>query len=126
MKHAWDAYKAHAWGDNELRPISRKGHSGSVFGREPMGATIVDAMDTLFIMGLSDEFREGRDWIDKNLHFDRLNSEISVFETNIRFVGGLLSLYSLTGDTMFRDKAHTVAKTLLPAFKFDSGKGTTV
>lgn len=26
------------------------------------------------------------------------SSELSVFETNIRFVGGLLSLYALTGD----------------------------
>jgi len=34
-----------------------------------MGATIVDALDTLYIMGLHDEFREGQEWIDKNLDF---------------------------------------------------------
>lgn len=35
-----------------------------------MGATIVDAMDTLFIMGMMDEFKVARDWIAQNLSFD--------------------------------------------------------
>ena len=39
-----------------------------------MGATIVDGMDTLFIMGLKDEFKEARDWIDQNLSFDVVRS----------------------------------------------------
>lgn len=38
-------------------------------GNSQMGATIVDALDTLYIMGLHDEFREGQEWIDKNLDF---------------------------------------------------------
>ncbi|KAJ7402645.1 Mannosyl-oligosaccharide 1,2-alpha-mannosidase IA [Pitangus sulphuratus] len=61
-----------------------------------MGATIVDALDTLYIMGLHDEFREGQEWIDKNLDFS-VNSEVSVFEVNIRFIGGLLAAYYLSG-----------------------------
>lgn len=44
-----------------------------------------------------------------------------MFETNIRFVGGLLSLYALTGDTLFRDKAAYVADKLLPAFQTPTG-----
>lgn len=35
-----------------------------------MGATIVDAMDTLFIMGMMDEYKDARDWIAQNLSFD--------------------------------------------------------
>lgn len=35
-----------------------------------MGATIVDGLDTLYIMGLHDEFKQGRDWIAENLDFD--------------------------------------------------------
>ena len=34
-----------------------------------MGATIVDALDTLYIMGLHDEFRDGQKWIEDNLDF---------------------------------------------------------
>lgn len=46
---------------------------------------------------------------------------MSVFETNIRFVGGLLTCYSLTGDVMFRDKAEHIAEKLLPAFQTPTG-----
>ena len=46
---------------------------------------------------------------------------MSVFETNIRFVGGLLSCFALTGDTMFREKADHIAEKLLPAFDTPTG-----
>ncbi|KAF2354066.1 Glycoside hydrolase family 47 [Trinorchestia longiramus] len=48
-------------------------------------------------------------------------TEMSVFETNIRFVGGLLSIYALTGDPLFRDRALHVARKLLPAFSTPTG-----
>lgn len=34
------------------------------------GATIVDALDTLFIMEMHDEFEEATDWVEKNLEFN--------------------------------------------------------
>ena len=37
-----------------------------------MGATIVDALDTLFIMGLLDEYRAARDWIAAHLSFNHV------------------------------------------------------
>ena len=49
------------------------------------------------------------------------STDLSVFETNIRFVGGLLSCYALTGDVMFRDKAEHTAQKLLPAFQTQTG-----
>lgn len=44
-----------------------------------------------------------------------------MFETNIRFIGGLLSCFALTGDAMFRDKALHIAQKILPAFDSPSG-----
>lgn len=32
MNHAWNNYKRYAWGLNELKPISKEGHSSSLFG----------------------------------------------------------------------------------------------
>ncbi|XP_042230431.1 mannosyl-oligosaccharide alpha-1,2-mannosidase IA-like [Homarus americanus] len=119
--HAWRGYKTYAWGKNELRPVSKRGHTAGIFGRQDMGATIVDALDTLYIMGLMDEFNEGRAWVQYHLDFNQLRSEMSVFETNIRFVGGLLSVYSLTGDPLFRDRALHIARKLLPAFDTPTG-----
>jgi len=74
MKHAWDNYELYAWGKNELRPISRRGHSASIFGSSNLGATIVDGMDTLYIMGMNDEFNKGREWIAQNLNLDNVVS----------------------------------------------------
>ncbi|GAB0100370.1 alpha-1,2-Mannosidase [Sergentomyia squamirostris] len=121
MLHAWNNYKQFAWGKNELRPISKRAHSGSVFGAFDFGATIIDGLDTLYMMGLQDEFDEGREWLAKKFSFDNVSVDISVFETNIRFVGGLLACYALTGDPLFKEKAVYVADKLLPAFQTPTG-----
>ncbi|KAK7790855.1 hypothetical protein R5R35_010728 [Gryllus longicercus] len=121
MRHAWDNYVRYAWGKNELRPISKRGHSGSIFGSGSLGATIVDGLDTLYIMGMHEEFKQGRDWIAESLDINSLSIDLSVFETNIRFVGGLLACFALTGDVMFRDKAAQIAEKLLPAFQTQTG-----
>lgn len=34
------------------------------------GATIVDALDTLFIMEMSEEFNAATEWVEKNLDFN--------------------------------------------------------
>lgn len=40
-----------------------------ITGNSQLGASIVDALDTLYIMGLHDEFREGQEWIENHLDF---------------------------------------------------------
>ncbi|XP_067849051.1 mannosyl-oligosaccharide 1,2-alpha-mannosidase IB isoform X2 [Heptranchias perlo] len=120
MKHAWGNYRQYAWGHNELKPLSRKGHSTNIFGNSQLGATIVDALDTLYIMGLFDEFRDGKEWIEKNLDFS-VNAEVSVFEVNIRFIGGLLAAYYLSGEEVFKQKAAQLAEKLLPSFNTPTG-----
>ena len=72
MKHAWDGYVKYAWGKNEVRPISLRGHSASIFGSASMGATIIDALDTLYIMGMKDEYDKARDWVAENLDFGKM------------------------------------------------------
>ncbi|XP_056150332.1 mannosyl-oligosaccharide 1,2-alpha-mannosidase IA [Lampris incognitus] len=119
MKHAWDSYKRHAWGSNELRPVSKQGHSSNLFG-SIKGATIVDALDTLYVMEMYEEFEAATDWVERNLDFN-VNAEVSVFEVNIRFVGGLLSAYYLSGKEVFRRKAVELGEKLLPAFKTPTG-----
>ena len=47
--HAWTAYKTYAWGHDELRPVSKGWQEW--FG---IGLTIVDSLDTMYIMGLKD------------------------------------------------------------------------
>uniref|UniRef100_A0A834VBH7 alpha-1,2-Mannosidase n=1 Tax=Sarcoptes scabiei TaxID=52283 RepID=A0A834VBH7_SARSC len=118
---AWDSYRKYAWGENELKPISKKGHSPGIFGNTKLGATIIDGMDTLFIMGLMDRFNEGRDWIEKNLDFTNIKSEMSVFEVIIRYVGGLLTCHAFTNDKIFLKKAIEITNLMLPAFDTPTG-----
>lgn len=95
-KFAWQNYKQYAWGRNELKPMSRSGHQAGIFGgASNAGATIIDAVDTLHIMGLEDEVKDAKEWIFKQFSLNT-NSELSAFEVNIRFVGGLLAIYTLT------------------------------
>ena len=45
--------------------------------------------------------------------------EISLFETNIRVVGGLLSAYDLSGDNVFLGRAQELVELMLPAMGSD-------
>ena len=121
MKHAWTNYVQYAWGKNELRPISQRGHTASVFGSSSMGATIVDSLDTLYIMGMEEEFQHAREWLKTNLDMSKMMGDVSVFETNIRYVGGLLTAFAFTGDTLFKEKATHIVDKMLPAFNTPTG-----
>uniref|UniRef100_A0A1A9X3F2 alpha-1,2-Mannosidase n=1 Tax=Glossina brevipalpis TaxID=37001 RepID=A0A1A9X3F2_9MUSC len=114
MEHAWDNYKLYAWGKNELLKPSLQTHMES--SSNDMGTTIVDSLDTLYIMGLQTEYKEGREWIKRNFNLRNINEWVSVSEMNTRFVGSFLTLYAFTGDDMYKKKAIEVADKLLPAF----------
>ncbi len=114
MIHAWDAYRRHAWGHDELRPLSQS-FDDSMNG---VGLTLIDSLDTLYLMGLLDEFREARDWLaSPQHHFSQPQAKaVSIFEMNIRLLGGLLSAYQLSGDTIFLHKAEELGHLLAHAF----------
>uniref|UniRef100_A0A7N6ATK4 alpha-1,2-Mannosidase n=1 Tax=Anabas testudineus TaxID=64144 RepID=A0A7N6ATK4_ANATE len=127
FRHAWKGYKDFAWGHDELKPISKS--FGEWFG---LGLTLIDSLDTMWIMGLKEEFTEARNWVEKELSFNK-NVDVNLFETTIRVLGGLLSAYHLTGDQLFLEKAKDLGSRLMPAFKTPSkipfsdvniGKGT--
>lgn len=66
-RHAWRGYEAHAMGEDELQPLSRRGKNS--FGG--LGATIVDSLDTLWMLGLKEEFGRARDWVADELSFNK-------------------------------------------------------
>ncbi|XP_026167582.1 mannosidase, alpha, class 1B, member 1b isoform X3 [Mastacembelus armatus] len=127
FRHAWKGYKDFAWGHDELRPMSKS--YSEWFG---LGLTLIDALDTMWIMELKEEFKEAKAWVAAELTFNK-NVDVNLFESTIRILGGLLSTYHLTGDTLFLDKAKDIGFRLMPAFKTPSkipysdvniGKGT--
>lgn len=40
------------------------------------GATIVDALDTLYIMEMFEEFDAATDWVEKNLDFNMVSKRV--------------------------------------------------
>lgn len=72
--HAWQNYKLYAWGKNELRPLSKTAYTAGVFGSNNLGVTIVDSLDTLYIMKFYQEYEEARDWVEKRFSFDNIVS----------------------------------------------------
>jgi Glycosyl hydrolase family 47 len=116
MLRAWRAYERLAWGHDELMPVS--GGFSEFFDEDhPVGLTIVEAIDTLFLMGLDDEVAKGVAWIVDNLDFKGIDVPVQVFETNIRMVGGLLSAHLATGNRVLLRQAKEIADILLPAFE---------
>ena len=119
-RHAWRGYREHAWPNDELAPITMKGVEWL-----NVGLTIVDALDTLLLLGLEDEATEAKNWIasDEGLSFTA-NKNANVFESTIRVLGGLAAAHGLGGDTVDGDllkKALDLAEKLSPAFKTRTG-----
>lgn len=111
MQFVWENYRRHAWGFDELRPVSGTGRNnwGGV------GMTLVDSLDTLWVMDMKEEFDEAVQWVDQNLHFNQ-DFNISVFEFTIRVVGGLLSGYYLSRDERLKQKAIEAGDVVLASF----------
>jgi len=112
---AFNDYKTHCWGKDEIWPVKQRCHNWV-----SLGLTIVDNLDALHLLGMIDEFNEAREWVDENLRFDE-DRFVSFFETIIRVLGGLLSAYDMSNDQMFLDKAVELADKLMPAFDSPTG-----
>ncbi|XP_055778415.1 ER degradation-enhancing alpha-mannosidase-like protein 3 isoform X2 [Salvelinus fontinalis] len=138
--HAYSNYMDHAYPADELMPLTCRGR---VRGLEPsrgdvddalgkFSLTLIDTLDTLVLLNKTTEFEEA---VRRVLTDVRLDNDIvvSVFETNIRVLGGLLGGHSMavmlkdTGYHMqwYQDELLHMAKDLglrlLPAFNTSSG-----
>jgi len=115
--HAWRGYEIYAWGHDELRPLSRTAHD---WHAAPLLMTPVDALDTLLLMGLTEEAGKVRSLIIERLAFDQ-DASVKNFEVTIRLLGGLLSGHQMTGDARLLRLAEDLGTRLLPAFDSPTG-----
>jgi mannosyl-oligosaccharide alpha-1,2-mannosidase len=91
--HSWNGYKTHAWLHDEAVPVS--GGYRDTFGG--WAATLVDALDTLWIMGLKEDFEIAVNAIEGIDFTTTETDKINVFETTIRYLGGFLAAYDISG-----------------------------
>ncbi|XP_047524243.1 ER degradation-enhancing alpha-mannosidase-like protein 3 [Pieris napi] len=138
--HAYNAYMDNAYPADELMPLSCKGRwRGVTPSRGDMddvlgnfSLTLVDSLDSLAVMGDFSEFSRAIKLVIHDVTFDH-DIIVSVFETNIRMIGGLLSAHVLAmvlktevpalqwynGELLA--KAEDLGKRLLPAFNTSTG-----
>ncbi|KAG8517848.1 ER degradation-enhancing alpha-mannosidase-like protein 2 [Galemys pyrenaicus] len=126
--HAYDSYLENAFPYDELRPLTCDGQD--TWGS--FSLTLIDALDTLLILGNVTEFQRVVEVLQDNVDFD-IDVNASVFETNIRVVGGLLSAHLLSKKAGVEVEAgwpcsgpllrmaEEAARKLLPAFQTPTG-----
>ena len=115
--HAWNGYKKHCWGHDDLKPVTKT-------CRDWYGTSIlmtpVDSLDSLYILGFKKEADATREYIAKNLSFDK-DIDVQNFEITIRILGGLLSSYQITNDKRLLSLADDLGTRLLPVFDSPTG-----
>ncbi|KAK6343898.1 mannosyl-oligosaccharide alpha-1,2-mannosidase [Orbilia brochopaga] len=125
---SWNAYANYAWGFDQFHPITREGEQMASKG---LGWIIIDAIDTMMLMGLTEPLAHAREWVQTTLTYDQ-DQEVNTFETTIRMLGGLLSAHYLATKLkldpgakqepdLYLEKAADLADRLLGAYNSPSG-----
>ena len=111
--HAWTAYEDHGWMSDSLLPLSGN-RKNQCCG---WSATLVDALDTLYIMGLDEEFKEALNaTLSINFAHHVQNCTVNLFESTIRYLGGMLAAYDLSQDPRIVPKLVELGDVLHSAF----------
>ncbi|XP_071984005.1 ER degradation-enhancing alpha-mannosidase-like protein 1 [Engystomops pustulosus] len=135
----YDSYMRFAFPEDELNPILCRGRGpdtgnpsnlniNDVLGNYSL--TLIDALDTLAVMGNTSEFQRAVRLVIDTVTFDK-DSTVQVFEANIRILGSLLSAHIILTDSKqpfgnmtisgydneLLHMAHDLAVRLLPAFE---------
>ena len=114
FEHAWTGYKSHAWLKDEVSPIS--GQSRNSFGG--LAATLVDSLDSLWILGLHEEFAAAVKAAE-GINFAKPGEKtVNLFEYTIRYLGGLLGAFEISDRkySLLLEKAVEVGDMLYAAF----------
>lgn len=92
FQHSWKGYKDYAWLQDEVTPLA--GGSRHSFG---WATTLIDSLDTLWIMGETKEFEEAIWALRQGVDLTSIEAEQrSIFETTIRHFGGLLAAFDVS------------------------------
>lgn len=112
----WQAYRQYAWMKDALKPVTG-GYTDQFSG---WAATLVDSLDTLWIMGLKDEFNEAVNAAAGIDFGSSTSNRVNTFETNIRYLGGLLAAYDLSKRDALLVKAKELGDMLYAGFNTEN------
>ncbi|CAD7934820.1 unnamed protein product [Amoebophrya sp. A25] len=109
MLHCWRGYKQRGWGHDDVTPLSGRGTDWIGWAVD-----IIESLDTLHLMGLHKEWREGVSFLENEFSEgkfarDQRKGPQTTFEIVIRALGGLMSAADLAeGDVLANGKAHEI------------------
>lgn len=112
FERCWKSYRSLAWGADELAPLS--GSPKNMLGG--WGATLIDNLDTLWIMGMHDEFKKAVAAVANIKFEDAQSPEINTHDVNIHLLGGLLAAFDLSADQKLLAKSIELGDMLYVAF----------
>ena len=112
FKKAWKNYKERAWMADAIKPLS--GEPVQQFSG--WSATLVDSLDTLWILGLRDEFYEAVKAVATIDFGNSTSNTVNMFESCIRYLGGLIAAYDLSGQEALKIKAKEIGDLLYAGF----------
>ncbi|GLE03772.1 hypothetical protein PINS_up012674 [Pythium insidiosum] len=128
--HAYNGYLRHAFPRDTLKPVTCTGAAFELGKIEML--TLIDTLDTLAILEDGPAFRHAVALVVARSSFD-VDTEVSVFETTIRVLGGLLSAHLFAEDPArglfaqgdyrgeLLELARDLGDRLLPAFETPTG-----
>lgn len=114
---SWQAYEQYAWGHDALKPLTKASED---WYAQPLYISPIDAYSTLKLMGLDEEAAAIERYVVDSLSWDK-DIDAKVFEVDIRILGGLLSMYELSGNPKVLAKTVDFADRLMPAFNTPTG-----
>ncbi|KAF4321836.1 hypothetical protein BBO99_00004564 [Phytophthora kernoviae] len=137
--HGYHNYMEHAFPWDELKPLSCSGRRWDQRERGDLddvlggfSLTLVDSLDMLAVLGDREEFARAVRLVVDTVSFDR-DVTVSVFESTIRVIGGLVSAHMLASPEYFGllsaeeyqgellKLAEDLGRRLLPAFDTPTG-----
>ena len=87
-----------------------------------LSATLVDSLDTLWIMGFQDEFDQAVNaTMTIDFNHNAKHCQVSLFESTIRYLGGFLAAYDLSHEPRLLPKLVEVGDMLYSAFNTTNG-----
>lgn len=108
----WRSYESLAWAADGLAPLS----GIPTNERGEWGAMLLENLDTLWIMGMHEDFEKAVAAVSQ-IDFQATSSpEINTHDVNIRLLGGLLAAYDLSTDLRLLEKCIAVGDMLYSAF----------
>ncbi|KAJ1985384.1 hypothetical protein H4R34_000038 [Dimargaris verticillata] len=128
FNHAYNSYMDHGFPADEIRPLTcqplyrdrlNPNHVGLNDVLGDYALTLVDSLDTLYVLGHRREFIQAIQLVRQHVHFD-VDSRVQVFEVTIRMLGGLLSGHILASGGPFGAPVESYGDELL-ALAWDLG-----